>query len=215
MLYRTNHIFLIFLKIESTSEDNKEEVIVTDDEDVDEQFIEYELTAEDEPEDSNVQDSVIDEPQLVTAMKNSEAAEKKELSNKHLKSKNDVSQTTSDTNHDSSSINTSSSTLKSSSKKSKRKKGRHKKSSRSKSCYYCDNVCEYHMEKIKQKQNSGSSKTGSSKKKRHKDIEEKVEKKLEKEMINESVQVGNPNAKYGHGHYLFDPTQVRYFNIFS
>ena len=66
------------------------------------------------------------------------------------------------------------------------------------------------MEKIKQKQNNGtSSKTGSSKKKRHKDIEEKVEKKLEKEMINESVQVGNPNAKYGHGHYLFDPTQVR------
>ena len=113
-------------------------------------------------------------------------------------------------NHESSSI-TSSSTIKSSSKKSKRKKGRHKKS-RSKSCYYCDNVCEYHMEKIKQKHNSnGGSHTGSSKRKKKRD-EEKLE-KLEKEMISESVQVGNPNAKYGHGHYLFDPTQVRYFNI--
>ena len=52
-----------FLKIKSSSEDNnKEEVVVTDDDDVDEQFIEYELTAEDDQEDSNVQDSVIDQP---------------------------------------------------------------------------------------------------------------------------------------------------------
>ena len=165
--------------------------MVTDDDDVDEQFIEYELTAEDQ-EDSNVQDSVFDEPPPHAKVKNKTEKKIPKLSNKN---DDDVPSD----NHESSSI-TSSSTLKSSSKKSKRKKGRHKKSSRSKSCYYCDNVCEYHMEKIKQKHGSG---TGSSKKKKMKNGD-----KLEKEMINEGVQVGNSNAKYGHGHYLFDPTQV-------
>ena len=87
-----------------------------------------------------------------------------------------------------------------SSKKSKRRKGHHKKS-RKKSCYYCENICDYHLEKI----NLPGAENIKVPKKYGK---EQKEKHKVKNFVNESVQVGNPNAKYGYGHYLFDPTQV-------
>lgn len=82
-------------------------------------------------------------------------------------------------------------------KKEKKHKRKHKKVK--KSCYYCENVCEYHLSKLQKPDKSEKS---------EKEKKAKKEKKQNKPKVattNESVQVGVPNVKYGHGHYMFDP----------
>ena len=43
-------------------------------------------------------------------------------------------------------------------------------------------------------------------------IQPKVEQITTKSVANESVQVGVSNLKYGHGHYMFDPSKDAMFN---
>ena len=88
-------------------------------------------------------------------------------------------------------------------KKSHEKRHKKRRSRRAKSCYYCDHVssfvyipfkrrenskfqlflqvCDFHMDKIKPAKEANNVKS-------------------------ESVQVGQPNVKYGRGHYMFDPS---------
>ena len=45
-----------------------------------------------------------------------------------------------------------------------------------------------------------------------KKIQPKVDQVTTKSVANESVQVGVSNLKYGHGHYMFDPSKDAMFN---
>ena len=60
-------------------------------------------------------------------------------------------------------------------------------------CYYCKHICEYHQKTLKSE----------------------PEKREDRRPygVNEAVQVGVPNAKYGKGHYMFDPTKDAMYQL--
>lgn len=193
-------------KVENDELEN--DVIVTED-DVDEELIEIVLSEEQDSNNKQISETRKESPSLEkpkvslirieSATSSSKKSVKKEKKSRKI-TKADLELKKSAKFSSVSTDDTSSSISKSKSKR-RRKKDKSRKLS-NKSCYYCKHVsicsanfiiiisftffkiCEYHQDKLK-----------------HDTIE------APKSVVNECVQVGQPNAKYGRGHYLFDPTK--------
>ena len=165
--------------------ETNEEVVVTDD-DVDEELIEYEYSDRSvDSRKSAISEKPKEDLKIVEKVPTPPKVEPKPTPSK-VQEPEDSSET---------------STLKSLKKSSKKHK------SKSKSCYYCENVCDFHLKQLKPDKEESERKA----KKKHK---KKKKKRETKDVANEAVQAGAPNAKYGYGHYLFDPSKVSFKGIF-
>ena len=179
-------------KVENKVDD--EDIIVTED-DVDEELIDIVLSEEQKSLSSQTseakspslkpEEGPIVSPKRSVEVATSPKVPEKRISRKKKKSKK-VSITEESTEISTTEQSISSSTTDHLKTKQKRKHKRDKKR-RSQSCYYCKHICEYHQKTLKSE----------------------TEKREDRRShgVNEAVQVGVPNAKYGKGHYMFDPTK--------
>ena len=179
------------------NEVNDEDIIVTED-DVDEELIEIVLSEEQkslscQSSEANIkspslkpEEGPIVSPKRVVEVATSPKKPEKRVFRKKKKSKR-VSTPEESTEMSTTEPSFSSSATDLKSKQKRKHKRDKKRRTQSQSCYYCKHICEYHQKSLKS--------------------ETEKDKEKKPHGVNEAVQVGAPNAKYGKGHYMFDPTK--------